>query len=198
MDNEKQLADSAARESLEKVFVGALGWDLSNPNFTDTPMRWLKFMREYTQSYDPAEDLSKTFPPDNPQDDFHTFVMQTGIPYQALCAHHLAPVIGFAHVGYIATDKNVGLSKLTRLVHGIAHRRPSLQEDVANEVVDSLMKHLEPLGAICMIRAEHGCMASRGVAHPGIMTTTTSLRGVFKERQSLVDEAYQIIALEHK
>lgn len=190
-----EINERFQKDLIGKVLRDGLGWNLDDPNFQDTPARWLKFMREYSQPYDATEDLSKTFPPKVPNGEFHTLLVQDSIPYQALCAHHLAPVIGDAYVGYISTDKAVGLSKLTRLVQGISHRSPSLQEDVCNEVVDSLQEHLAPLGSICLIRAEHGCMACRGVSRPGIFTTTVSLRGIFKERHSLVTEFYSIVGM---
>lgn len=158
--------------------------DLENENFKDTPKRWLKYLTHYLQKYDPKEDLSKAFTnkQQNERNDkyAHAMVIQVGIPYRACCAHHLLPVLGTAQVGYIPREKVVGLSKLARVVYGFSHATPSLQEDIGNHVVDALMEHLNPLGAMCVISATHGCMECRGVEEPNVATVTSSLRGVFK------------------
>jgi len=160
------------------------GIDLDDPNFKDTPSRWLKYLEHYCQPFTPASVLGVTFPLEGAKDKYErAMVIQTGIPYRAICAHHLVPVLGTAHIGYIPNERVVGLSKLARLLYGISHAKPSLQEDVGNSVVDALMDHLEPLGAMCVISAEHGCMSARGVEEASgcIDTITSHVRGVFSE-----------------
>lgn len=177
-----------------------LGIDMNNENFRETPKRWLAYLSEFLQQYDPAEHLKVGFAPtlsktvgDTRYD--KALVVQSGIPFQAVCAHHLVPVLGRAAVGYIPSDRVVGLSKLTRLVWGISHRSPSLQEDVCNEVADALTVHLKAVGAICVIRAEHGCMACRGVSQQGVLTVTSALRGVFIHELGLRNEFYQLAGI---
>ena len=179
---------------MEQALI-SLGINLDDQNFINTPARWLKYMREFTQKYDPRADLSKTF--DEPVDDIysHAMIVQQNIPYQAVCAHHLVPVLGRSHVGYVPKAKVVGLSKLTRLVWGYSHEQPSLQEDIGNKVADALMEHLDAEGAICVISAEHGCMACRGVAQQEIITTTASVRGLFKENVAARQEFYSLVNL---
>lgn len=171
-----------------------LGIDLSDENFRDTPRRFIQYLAHYIHDYDPAEDLNKTFEQSVTQVHDHAMVVQVGIPFAGVCAHHLVPCLGIAHVGYIPKERVVGLSKLTRLVTGIARRRPSLQEDVGNEIVDALMEHLSPVGAMAVISAEHGCMAARGVEKQGVNTVTAHIRGAFTEHV-IRDEFYKIIAI---
>ena len=143
------------RESLNIV--------LDYPNFNGTPFRWSSYMLHYTQSYDPQKDLGTTFPPKGTSTFDNAMIVQVGIPYRAVCAHHLLPVLGTAHIGYIPRKRVVGLSKLSRLIYGITHAMPSLQEDVCNEVTAALMIHLVPLGAMCVISAEPSCMTAGGI-----------------------------------
>ncbi len=165
----------------------------------NTPQRWLKGIAHYAQDYDPENDLSKTFGDGIITGEKsiyqHGMVVQSPIPYRALCAHHLFPVLGVAHVGYIPANKVVGLSKLARLVYGISHSEPSLQEDVGNKIADALMQHLGAHGSMCVISATHGCMACRGIEEHNVLTTTSSLRGVFITDVDAKSEFYRLVEL---
>jgi len=169
----------------------------TDENFNNTPERFLRYLMSYTVPYEPEDDLGVTFPLKHKSEDPYDrpIIVQAGIPYRAVCAHHLLPVLGTAHVGYIPGDRVVGLSKLARLVYGISHRIPSLQEDVCDEITQALMEHLSPRGAMCMISAEHGCMSARGVeeATGCISTITSSVKGVFIEKFEARDEFYRMI-----
>lgn len=171
--------------------------DTSDPNFKGTPARWLKYLAHYIQPFDPKSVLGITFPPKGETTFDNAMIVQVGIPYRAVCAHHLVPVLGTAHVGYIPGKSVVGLSKLTRLVYGFSHELPSLQEDVCNAVTDAIVEHLEPLGAMCVISAEHGCMSARGVeeATGCIETVTSSVKGCFAEESAIRDEFYKLVEL---
>lgn len=168
-------------------------------NFRDTSSRWTKYLLSYMQHYGAASDLAVTFPLKHKSDDPYDrpLIVQVGIPYRAVCAHHLLPVLGTAHVGYIPEERVVGLSKLSRLVYGISHHLPSLQEDVCDKVTTSLMEHLKPKGAMCTITAEHGCMSARGVEEASgcIQTVTTSVKGVFIEKHEARDEFYRMVSI---
>lgn len=170
----------------------------SDENFMQTPKRWQKYLLSYMQEYNPRKDLSVTFPLHKPIAEKYdrAMVVQVGIPYRAACAHHLLPVLGTAHVGYIPSKRAVGLSKLTRLVYGFSHATPSLQEDVCEQITDALMRFLEPAGAMCVISAEHGCMSARGVeeATGCISTVTSSVKGVFQNQMESREEFYHLIA----
>lgn len=183
-----------------RVILKNMGIDLQDENFKDTPYRWLKYLQSYINEYNPEADLGKAFKRKQFTTDVYdaSMIVQTGIPYRAVCAHHLLPVLGTAHVGYIPGDRVVGLSKLTRLVYGISHAMPSLQEDVCSQITHELMNYLKPLGAMCVISAEHGCMSARGVeeATGQIETVTSSIRGVFTEDSQTRAEFYRQVALE--
>lgn len=177
------------------AILDMLGIDMDDDNFKGTPRRWLNYLQHYCQGYKPEDDLKVTFSSTGVDTYDNAMIVQVGIPYRAVCAHHLLPVLGTAHVGYIPRDTVVGLSKLSRLVYGISHRMPSLQEDVCDAVTDALMDHLEPLGAMCIIKAEHGCMSARGVEEASgcITTATSSIKGVFIEKADAREEFYQLI-----
>lgn len=179
-----------------QVLLKAMGLPVdTDENFTRTATRFLRYVEAYRQDYDTKRDLGTTFPLKRDLDNIYdrSIVVQVGIPYRAVCAHHLLPVLGTAHVGYLPGGRVVGLSKLTRLVHGITHRMPSLQEDVCDEITHALMEHLEPEGAMCVISAEHGCMAARGVAESSIKTVTASVKGIFQENTEAREEFYHLI-----
>ena len=177
----------------------------TDENFEHTAARFVKYLQYYTQHYDSKTDLGVTFPlkktyQGNPAcggalEYNRALVVEVGIPFRACCAHHLLPVLGTAHIGYIPKKRVVGLSKIPRLLYGITHRMPSLQEDVCDEVTDALMEHLMPQGAMCVIKAEHGCMAARGVeeATGCIQTVTASVKGVFIDKHEAREEFYRLV-----
>ena len=179
-----------------QVILKAVGLPMdTDENFRHTASRWLKYIESYTQPYNNEQDLQTTFPLAQKHKDTYdrSIVVQVGIPYRAICAHHLLPVLGTAHIGYLPGERVVGLSKLTRLVHGITHRMPSLQEDICDEITYALMDHLTAQGAMCVISAEHGCMAARGVAESSIRTVTASVKGLFQENTAAREEFYHLI-----
>lgn len=199
MDEKKFISAKANIQVVLNLLGLPIGQDA---NFDDTPERWVRYLMNFTQQYDPKEDLSKTFKKVLHGSDGDIYenamIVQVGIPYRAVCAHHLLPVLGTAHVGYIPSEgRVVGLSKLARLVYGFSHSIPSLQEDVCNAVTHALMYHLKPLGAMCVISAEHGCMAARGVeeATGCIKTVTASIKGVFIKKVDAREEFYHLITL---
>src|SRR5690606_25326263 len=125
------MAISPTRDDiLDKIadVLEYLGLDLTDENFADTPERWFKYLESFCQPYDPEIDLCKAFEAPVETAYAHAMVVQTNIPYQAVCAHHLVPVLGFCHLGYIPSGRVVGLSKLTRLVRDVVISAPSLQE----------------------------------------------------------------------
>jgi len=199
-----QNTSSMNLQSALDVFLVMHDIDMrDDPNFQNTPERWTRYLLEFLQPFEASEVLSVTFPPTNPG--FNPMVVQGDIPYRAVCAHHLVPVLGHAHVGYIPNTKIVGLSKLSRLVWGITHRKPSLQEAVCDEIVDSLCQYLElgsaedsPSGAMCVIVAEHGCMACRGIAEPGVNTGMSSVRGAFRYRPEARAEFFALVNMTKK
>jgi len=166
--------ERAVREILE-----AIGEDPDREGLADTPKRVAKAYAEFFSGLhqDPAELLSTTF--DIGHDEL---VLVKDIPFYSTCEHHLVPFHGSAHIGYIpgAAGKVTGLSKLARLVELYA-RRPQVQERLTTQIVDALMKYLEPRGAIVVVECEHMCMSMRGVRKPGAKTVTSAVRGQLRE-----------------
>jgi len=172
---EPDLADVARK--LRGAFE-ALGLDLADPNLAGTEWRVARSMRELCSSLyaGPAPEL-RTFPN---TEGYSEMVAVTDIPFQSLCAHHLLPFVGVAHVAYLPSDRIVGLSKLARVVDFYG-RRPQIQERMTEQIVSLLQDRLHPVGAMVVLQARHLCMEMRGVAKPGAMTTTSAIRGAFEE-----------------
>jgi GTP cyclohydrolase I len=136
---------------------------------------------------DPTQQLTVGF-----QEDHHEMVLIRDVPFYSTCEHHLLPMIGKAHVGYIPDGKVVGLSKLARVVEGYS-RRPQLQERLTAQVADALNQSLGAKGAIVVVEADHLCMTVRGVQKPGSMTVTSAVRGLYAKDQRTRQEAMSLI-----
>lgn len=121
-------------------------------------------------------------------------ILLKDIPLYSLCEHHMIPFLGKAHVAYIP-DKNriTGLSKIARVVDTLS-RRLQVQERLTTEIADTLMRKLKPKGVLVVIEAEHLCMSMRGVKKPGVTTTTSAVRGIFRSSQKTRSEALTLIA----
>ncbi len=124
---------------------------------------------------DAGEHLAKTFAVAS-----NEIVLVKDITFYSICEHHLMPFYGKAHIAYLPNGKVVGLSKLARTVEVYA-RRPQIQEQMTIQIVEAVMEHLKPQGAIVMLEAEHLCMTMRGVEKPGSRTMTLASRGCFQE-----------------
>lgn len=147
------------------------------PGLEDTPRRVAQAYEEWFAGYaqDPMS-VFKTF--EDGAENCNELVILERVPVASFCEHHMAPWIGHATVGYIPNGRIVGLSKIPRLVDIFA-KRLQVQERFTNQIVDAMMQGLEPKGAGVIVRAEHMCMSTRGVHKPGIITTTSALRGAF-------------------
>ena len=143
----------------------------------ETPARVVRFYEEYVEgmSMDPKAVLHKRFPITFPCD---TPVILRAIPFESLCEHHLAPVIGTVSIAYLPDQHVVGLSKLARVVEILA-RRLQLQERMTSQIADTLFDTLNPKGVAVFVKAEHFCMTTRGIRKRGAMFETTAVRGVF-------------------
>jgi GTP cyclohydrolase I len=155
------------------------GDDPAREGLTDTPGRVARAFREYYRGYaeDPAVHLARTFEEVGGYDEI---VLLRDIPFQSHCEHHLAPIIGRAHIAYLPKDRVVGISKLARVLHGYA-RRLQVQERLTAEVADCIWSHLRPQGVAVVIEATHACMTARGVNTPGVTMTTSRMMGVFRD-----------------
>jgi GTP cyclohydrolase I len=170
-----------------------IGEDPHREDLVETPTRVRKAFEFYTSGYklDPR-DVLKSFT--ESAEKYDEMVIVHNIPIVSMCAHHLAPIIGIAHIGYIPNGRVVGLSKLPRLANIFA-RRLQLQERISVQIADALDEALRPLGVGVLIRASHGCMSTRGVQIHGSTTTTTALRGVVKNEASARAEFLQLCAM---
>ena len=166
-------------QAIETLLV-EIGADMKDPNCIDTPKRVAKAWRTTWASGYKAEikDLVTTFPGGG----YDEMIIVKDIPIYSTCSHHLAPIVGKAHIAYIpgADDKVIGLSKFVRIADVFA-RRLQLQERLTVQIADAFEELLAPLGVAVFIEAEHMCMSSRGVKVHGSTTVTTKLTGVFKE-----------------
>ena len=148
-----------------------------NISTCDTPLRFLKYLAEFRQPFNKKKVFGSIFDIDEGDNEI---IVQKGIPFRMMCEHHLLPAFGTAALGYIPKTRILGLSKMARLVDAVAVERPSLQEHIAKRIVNHMEESLKPLGTMLIIKAQHGCMACRGVNKPNVDTVTSTLAGVFR------------------
>lgn len=171
---EQGTVDLVAAERAAHDLLVALGANLKSDHLRETPRRVAK---AYAELLTPRPFSPTTFPNEESYDEL---VIVGGIPFQSLCAHHLLPFHGKAHVAYLPGERLVGLSKLARVVE-LYSRRLQLQERLTTQVADWLDEHLEPRGVGVVLEAEHLCMSLRGVQTSGSNTVTSALRGAVKD-----------------
>ncbi|WP_076068489.1 GTP cyclohydrolase I FolE [Sphingomonas montana] len=162
-----------------RTLIRWAGDDPTREGLLDTPARVARAWREYCQGYaeDPRIHLSRVFEEVGGYDEI---VLLKDIPFQSHCEHHMAPIIGKAHIAYLPRDHVVGISKLARVLHGFA-RRLQIQERLTAEVADCIWDALKPHGVAVVIEASHACMTARGVRTPGVGMVTSRMMGVFRE-----------------
>ena len=155
------------------------GDDPSREGLLDTPQRVARAWKEYCSGYNdnPAHHLSRIFEEVGGYDEI---VLLQEIPFQSHCEHHMAPIIGKAHIAYLPGNYVVGISKLARVLHAFA-RRLQVQERLTAEVADCIWENLKPVGVAVVIEASHACMTARGVRTPGVSMVTSRMMGVFRE-----------------
>ncbi|HZF08206.1 MAG TPA: GTP cyclohydrolase I FolE [Thermoanaerobaculia bacterium] len=177
--------DAAQQEKLLTVayhvrgILETLGLDTGDPNLAETDMRVAKMYLEMFHGLaEGAEPKVTTFPN---EEGYSHMVMETQIPFYSMCAHHLVPFYGHAHIAYIPRDRILGLSKFARILEFYA-KRPQLQERLTEQVVTCLEEKLQPQGAMVVIEARHLCVEMRGVKKPGALTITSALRGIFHQK----------------
>ena len=155
-------------------------------------LRVARAYEEWFSGYqiDPAQHLLRVFDESN---DYEDTVLLKAIPFTSTCEHHMAPIIGHAHVAYRPSGKVVGISKLSRLVDGFA-RRLQLQERLTQQIAQTLNDILEPRGVAVVLEASHGCMTSRGVNQRGVAMVTKAWLGDFADDAELRRELLMSIA----
>lgn len=166
-------------EAAVRVLLEWAGDDPDREGLLDTPGRVARSYRELFAGYktDPREYLARTFEEVGGYDEL---VVLRDIRVVSFCEHHMLPVIGRAHVGYLPTNRVVGISKLARVVHGFA-RRLQIQEKLTAQIAEAIQDILQPQGVGVVIEAEHSCMTMRGVNTPGSTLTTSKLLGVLRD-----------------
>jgi GTP cyclohydrolase I len=160
-----------------RTLIRWAGDDPDREGLLDTPKRVAKAWREYCAGYaqDPGAYLERTF---EEVGGYQNLVLLKDIPFQSHCEHHMAPIIGKAHIAYMPRERVVGISKLARVLDGFA-RRLQVQERLTAQVATCIWEHLKPDGVAVVIEATHGCMTGRGVRTPGVAMTTSHLLGCF-------------------
>ncbi len=176
-----------------RTLIRWAGDDPDREGLLDTPARVARAWKEYARGYaeDPAHHLSRTFEEVGGYDEI---VLLKDIPFQSHCEHHLAPIIGRAHVAYLPTNKVVGISKLARVVETYA-KRLQVQEKLTKQIADAIQRHLKPQGVAVIVQCQHFCMCYRGVKKPGSWTTTSKLFGVFLENPASRLELFTLIGM---
>ena len=175
-------SEKVSEKEAEEAFVKIIKWigeDPSREGLASTPKRLIKAFKEYFKGYneDPNKILEKTFGDVMGYDDM---VIQKNISVQSHCEHHLAPIIGVAHIAYIPNSRVVGLSKLARVVE-VFSKRLQTQERLTMQIAKTIMDVLQPRGVAVTIDAAHQCMTNRGVKKEKTTTVTNYFLGAFKD-----------------
>lgn len=174
-----QRPTQSEAEAAVRVLIEWAGDDPDREGLADTPARVARAYKELFAGYetDPRDYLERTFEEVAGYDEL---VVLRDIRVVSFCEHHMLPVLGRAHVGYLPTDRVVGISKLARVVHGFS-RRLQIQEKLTAEIAQAIQDILRPKGVGVVIEAEHSCMTLRGVNTPGSQLTTSSLLGEVRD-----------------
>ena len=186
-----EISEKEAEEAFTKI-IKWIGEDPSREGLKSTPKRLVKAYKEYFKGYseDPAKILDKTFGDVQGYDDM---VIQKNISLQSHCEHHLAPIIGVAHLAYIPNQKVVGLSKLARVVE-VFSKRLQTQERLTMQIANVLMEALDAKGVAVSIDATHQCMTMRGIKKEQATTITNYYLGKFKEDLSYQNRYLRFIS----
>jgi len=173
-----QISDEEAEEAI-KIIIKWIGENPEREGLKSTPARVIKAYKEYFQGYaeDPSKYLMKTF---TEVDGYDDMVIEKNISLRSHCEHHMAPIIGVAHVAYIPSKKVVGLSKLARVVEAFS-KRLQTQERLTMQIAKTIMRVLQPRGVAVTVDAAHQCMTNRGVKKEKTTTITNYFLGAFKE-----------------
>ena len=179
-------AEAAVRTLIE--------WAGDNPDregLLDTPARVVRSYKELFAGYEvePRRYLERTF---EEVGGYNQLVVLKDIRFVSFCEHHMLPVVGVAHVGYLPTDRVVGISNLARVVRGYA-RRLQIQEKMTSEIANAIDEVLKPQGVGVVIEAEHSCMTLRGVDVPGASLTTSALLGVVRDDHRTREEFLRLV-----
>jgi len=187
-----KVSDKEAEEAF-KTILAWMGEDPAREGLLETPKRVVKAYKEYFSGYkeDPNKILDKTF---GDVDDYDDMVIQKNISVQSHCEHHMAPIIGKAHVAYIPNERVVGLSKLARVVE-VFSKRLQTQERLTMQIAKTLMESLDAKGVAVTIDSTHQCMTMRGVKKEQASTVTNYYLGQFKNDLSYQNRYLRFISI---
>jgi GTP cyclohydrolase IA len=179
---EAEAAQRPSRDAAEEAVRTLIRWagdDPAREGLVDTPARVARAYAEWFAGYDqdPAEILQRTFKEVGGYDDV---VALRAIPFESWCEHHMATIRGTVDIGYLPRDRVVGISKLSRVVDAFAHRL-QVQERMTAQIAATIQKALNPRGVGVIVKATHGCMASRGVRKHGVSMVTSRMLGAFRD-----------------
>lgn len=182
----------AEAEAAVRTLLRWAGDDPEREGLRATPDRVVRSYEEFFSGYglDPEEILARTFEEVAGYDDM---VVLRGIRFESYCEHHMVPIIGVAHIGYLPNNRVVGISKLARVLE-IFSKRLQIQEKMTAEIANTIDRVLKPQGVAVVIEGEHQCMTTRGVHRPGVNMVTSQMIGVFRDNEATRKEFLSIIA----
>ena len=195
----KDLMSKPTRDQAEKAVKTLIEWAGDNPDregLVETPKRVVKAYEQFFEGYDqdPEEILTKTF---EEVEGYDEMVIVKDIRLESHCEHHIVPILGKAHIGYIPNNRVVGISKLARIVD-VFGKRLQTQETMTSQIANVIQKVLDPKGVAVVIDASHQCMTTRGVHKPESSTVTSAMKGVFKENAVTRNEFLSFVTLPKK
>ena len=184
-----------AAEQAVRTLLAWAGEDPKREGLRDTPQRVVDAYRDWFSGYriDPAAYLRRTFEEVGGYDEM---IVLRDISFESHCEHHMAPIIGRVHIGYLPADKVVGISKLVRVVEGYA-RRFQVQENLTAQIADCITQVLKPRGVGVVVDAVHECMTTRGVHKRGVSMVTSRMTGTFRSDARTRTEFLSFIGISH-
>lgn len=187
------MPTQAEAEDAVRTLIRWAGDDPAREGLLDTPRRVVKSYREFFSGYaaDPAEILTRTF---SETDGYDEMIVLKDIRFESHCEHHMAPIIGRAHIAYLPRKRVVGISKLARLLDCYA-KRLQIQEKLTAQIANTLNEELQPRGVAVVIDASHQCMTTRGVHKAGTSMVTSRMLGAFRTDPSTRREFLAFIGL---
>ena len=192
----QRIADRPSRKEAEAAVRTLLRWAGDNPGregLRDTPARVARAYEEFFAGYDtdPVALLTRTF---EEVEGYDEIVLLRNIRLESVCEHHMAPIIGRAHVAYLPAHRVVGISKLARVVEAYG-KRLQIQEKLTAQIAATINEVLEPRGVAVVIEAAHQCMTTRGVHKPGVTMTTSRMLGAFRDDPATRREFFAMLQI---